>query len=408
MPAPKAETNADKLGASDADVASDVRAGNAFALKVYGRARKTPGNVMLSGTSLRRALSAAYLGAAGETASEMARTLELSTDVQKASALARAESDAWQSARGTKEGAKDNKDAARPELVVADRLWADKAFAIKPDYTKLVETALGASTAPVDFVHGTEEARTTINGWVAQKTADKIKDLLPKGSVDARTRVVITNAIYFKAKWSLPFQKTATKDEAFTTAAGKKVTTALMHETETHRIADAAGAKALEMHYDGGDLSMLVLLPNDAKGLDKLEDAVAKGGLDTWTKALASSRVAVTLPKFTFQWGGAMNAALQDLGMKAAFTPKADFAGIADPQGTERLFISDVVHKTWVAVDESGTEAAAATGVVMRTTSMPVGPVVEFKADHPFLFFIRDTKSERILFVGRVSDPKAS
>lgn len=407
MPAPKDET---KAAASDADVASDVRAGNAFALKVYGRARKTPGNVMLSGTSLRRALSAAYLGAAGDTASEMARTLELSTDVQKASALARAESDAWQSARGGKGGkeGKDGKDSGRPELVVADRLWADKAFAIKPDYTKLVETALGASTAPVDFVHGAEEARTTINGWVAQQTADKIKDLLPKGAVDARTRVVITNAIYFKAKWSSPFQKTATKDEAFTTAAGKKVTTPMMHETETHRFAEAAGAKALEMHYDGGDLSMLLLLPNDAKGLDKLENAIAKDGLDAWTKALASSRVSVTLPKFTFQWGGAMNAALQDLGMKAAFTPKADFTGIADPQGTDRLFISDVVHKTWVAVDENGTEAAAATGVVMRTTSMPVGPVAEFKADHPFLFFIRDTKSERILFVGRVSDPKAS
>jgi serpin B len=180
----------------------------------------------------------------------------------------------------------------------------------------------------------------------------------------------------------------------------------MMHATESYGLADASGAKALEMRYTGGDLAMLVLLPNDKNGISKLEDDIAKNGIDAWTKSLASTRVAVTLPKFTFESGGSMNNALKALGIKMAFSANADFSGIASPQGEGRLYVSDVVHKTWVALDEEGTEAAAATGVVMRTTSMPIGPIAEFKADHPFLFFIRDTKTGRILFVGRVTDPK--
>ncbi|MCL2778439.1 MAG: serpin family protein [Polyangiaceae bacterium] len=389
----------DATSSADVGVEADVRAANDFAFKFYAHKKDTAGNVMLSGTSLRRALSAAYLGARGETASEMARALLLSTDANKASAAAKAEGAAWQRAQGTA--------PTSAKLIVADRLWVEKSLTLEAGYTKAVESALDASVAPLDFVHASEEARTTINGWVAEKTAGQIKELLLAGFVDANTRLVITNAIYFKGKWALPFSKSATHDEAFTSAPGKTMTTPTMHATGTYKLASASGAKALEMRYEAGDLAMLVILPNDQNGIGKLENDVAKNGIDTWTTNLATTRVAVTLPKFTFDFGSSMNNALKALGMKAAFTPNADFSGIAKPQGNDRLYVSNVVHKTWVAVDEEGTEAAAATGVGTRTTGMTIGPVAEFRADHPFLFFIRDTKSGRILFIGRFTEPKS-
>lgn len=387
--------------ASEGELQADAQAANAFTLKAYVKARKgNPGNVLLSGTSLRHALGVAYLGARGTTAHEMSATLGFPADPAKAAEVAKGENAAWQTAKGKADGG--------AELVVADRLWADQGFPIAPAYKSLTES-IGSDVATVDFVHAAENARTTINGWVSDKTAKKIPELLAKGLVDARTRVVITNAIYFKGAWALPFTASATKDETFTQAGGKKITTPMMHATETFHLAEVANAKVLEMRYQASDLAMTIVLPKDASGLSKLEESLDASTFDTWTSSKGAwSRVAVTLPKFTFGWGGSVSRTIQDLGIKTAFGDKADFSGIAAPQGNERISISEIVHKTWIAVDEAGTEAAAATGVVMRTTGMPMGPVAEFKADHPFLFFIRDTKSGRILFVGRVVDPKAS
>lgn len=390
----------DGTNGSSADAEADATAANTFTFKLWSKAASKPGNALLSGTSVRRALSAALLGAKGDTAKELATTLELPDDLGKVASLGKAETAAWQAAKGKGETA--------AAFIVADRVWTDQGFALKPDYTKLVTDALGASAEAVDFAHAPDAARTTINGWVSEKTAKKVPELLPGGSVDKRTRVVITDAIYFKAKWALPFTKGATKDEAFTGLGGKKITTPMMHATESHRFADAGNVKLLEMRYDGSDLAMLVVLPKEAAGLAKVESKLDAATLDGWVKGLAAGRVAVTLPKFTFPWGGSVKTALGAMGIKNAFTPAANFEGMAEPKADGKLEISDVVHKTWVAVDENGTEAAAATGVVMRTTSMPIGEVAEFKADHPFLFLLRDTKTGRVLFVGRVADPKAS
>ncbi len=386
--------------ASEGELQADAQAANTFALKAYVKARKgNPGNMLLSGTSLRHALGVAYLGARGETAHEMSATLGFPADPAKAAEVEKGENAAWQTAKG--------KAGDGAELVVADRLWADQSFPIAPAYKGLTES-VGSDVATVDFVHAAEGARTTINDWVSDKTAKKIPELLAKGLVDARTRVVITNAIYFKGAWASPFMASATKDETFTQAGGKKITTPMMHATETFHLVEVANAKILEMRYQASDLAMTIVLPKDAGGLSKLEESLDASTFDAWTSKGGWSRVAVTLPKFTFGWGGSVSRTIQDLGIKTAFGDKADFSGIAAPQGKERIAISEIVHKTWIAVDEKGTEAAAATGVVMRTTGMPMGPVAEFKADHPFLFFIRDTKSGRILFVGRVVDPKAS
>jgi serpin B len=379
-----------------ADDPADVRAANSFTTKLYTRIKHAPGNALVSGASARHALALAALGARGETAREMSSALELPADVTQQIAFAKAETATWQQAHG------------KAELVVADRLWSDKAFTPKNDFTSAAHDAFGAGVEPVDFAHASDAARKTINAWVAEKTSDKIKDLLAEGTVDARTRVVVTNAIYFKGRWAEPFTTGSTKNEKFTTAPGKSADVPMMHETDRYGFAHVGSVKLLGMGYADSQLSMLVVLPDDATGLSKLEDSLSADTFATWTKALTSQRVAVSLPRFKFQFGGSLDAPLQALGLKSAFTSKADFSGIADPAaGGERLQISHVVQKTWVSVDENGTEAAAATGAVMTVTSMPMGPVADFKADHPFLFFVYDAKGGRILFAGRVADPRS-
>lgn len=390
-PAPAAKGRAMDLSTpTEAELARDVRAANAFSLQILARTK--PGeSALVSGTSVRHALGATYVGARGETAREMSTALGLVGSPEQAASLARAELAAWQEARG---GA---------DLLVASRLWVDDGYTLRPDYVKTAE-AFGAAPVTVRYARP-EEARRTINAWVAEKTRDRIPELLPAGSVDPRTRLVVTNAIWFKGRWEIQFAKAATKDEPFN--LGKKtVTVPMMHLTDTFRFAAVPGAKVLEMRYGDSQLSMLIVLPDDVRGLSRIEPSVTAEALEQWTSALARKRVNVALPRFSFRSGGPMSGALQDLGMKLAFTDKADFGGIAEGRG-EPIFLSEVFHETWIAVDELGTEAAAATGAVMRTTSLETGPTEEFRADHPFLFFIVDTKSNAVLFAGRVVDPKA-
>jgi len=401
-PAANGSGAADAGAAPALDLTADVKAANAFTSNLYVRAKKAPGNLMLSGTSVRHALEIVYLGARNGTARELATALELPADPANVGALAKAVDAAWQEARG------------KAELFVANRLWADQTFPLKSDFTTAADAAFGAAAQAVDFQHAPDVARRAINAWVSEKTALKIPDLLAEGSVDKRARVVVTNAIYFKGKWAVPFQTAATRDEPFKGAAkgpgteGAHTTNVpMMHATSSHRFAHVGHEKVLELRYDGSQLGMLVVLPDDAAALAKFEDTLSADLFDSWTKALALQRVAVTLPKFGFTWGSALSAPLQELGVKTAFSQKADLSGIADTAGAERLQLSQVMHKTWVAVDEQGTEAAASTGAVMSTTSLPLGPVADFKADHPFLFFVYDTKKGRILFAGRVSDPKS-
>lgn len=395
-PAPTPLTpSADAAPVTSAEEKMQIHSANGFTARLYGRMKKAPGNVMVSGTSARLALGLTALGARDDTAIEMITTLDLPPERAKQLAAAKAEAAAWQEARGT------------AELAIANRLWNDKRFSPRPDFVEAAKDAFGAGIEPVDFLHAPDVARRTINAWVAEKTADKIKDLLAEGMVDKRTRLVVTNAVYFKGRWSTPFAPDATKNEAFTSAPGKKADVPTMHDTAVHAFAQTSDAKILQMHYAGTDLAMLLVLPNDAAGLGKLEDGITAVTFDAWTKALAPQRVNVSMPRFKFASGGPLDTALQDLGMKLAFTAKADFSGIADPVNGEKLQVSHVVQKTWIAVDENGTEAAAASGVGMSVTSAIMGPIADFKADHPFLFFVYDSKRGRILFAGRVTDPKS-
>lgn len=372
-----------------AELASDVKSANAFTFKILARTKKPTENALVSGTSLRQALGAAFLGARGATAREMAAALALDENTNVTARLAHAELDAWDRARGN------------AELNVANRLWVGREFPLQPDFVSAADHAFGAAPATVDYGKP-EDARKTINAWVSEKTKEKIAELLPQGSIDKRTRLVITNAIWFKGAWQLPFPKSATKDEPFKLDAAKTVSAPMMHLTDSFRVATLPGLKVLELRYTGSALAMLVVLPDDPGGLAKI--TVGADALDGWTSALATARVNVTLPRFAFRSGGVMNGTLADLGMKTAFTDRADFGGIS--ASPEHLSVSDVFHQTWISVDELGTEAAAATGTVMRTTSLVGGPVVEFKADHPFVFLIEDTTTGRLLFAGRVATPK--
>jgi serpin B len=220
--------------------------------------------------------------------------------------------------------------------------------------------------------------------------------------------MVITNAIWFKGNWEHAFQNGATQDADFFVDGSNATKTPMMHQTSYYGIASADGATMLEMKYEKSDLAMDVLLPDSKTGLSAIEDKVVASGIVAWTAALRSGKVAVTFPKFTMTWTKSMKEPLVRMGMPTAFDDnKADFTGIADPAATDGpLVISDVVHKAFVAVDEKGTEAAAATGVVMvHTTSVEM--IRTFVADHPFIFVIRDTKQNRVLFTGRVTNPKS-
>jgi len=390
----KAEAQARAEAEAKAEAQAEARAANAFTLKLYARARRGRANVMISGTSVRQALGLVYLGARGDTASEMASALDLDRDPARAVRAMKDEAAAWESARG------------KAELVVANRAWTERTLPLRPEIVRLASEGAAATFEDVDFKGAPDAARRTVNAWVSERTASKIPELLPAGSVDKDSRVVVTNAIWFKGRWPLPFPASATKDEPFQLGGSRTVTASMMHATESHRLAEVPGAKVLELRYEGSDLAMLVVLPDEVSGLAKLEEGLSTASIDAWSKGLAKRRVAITLPKLTFRSGGALGGALQELGIRTAFTSKADFGGIAEARGGDSLSLSQVFHDTWIALDENGTEAAAATGAVMRTTSLPMGPVIDFKADHPFLFVVHDAKRGRVLFIGRVSEPR--
>lgn len=379
--------------ASDTDEKQDIAGATKATLDLFAKSKKPGVNALLSGTSAREAVGLAYLGARGDTKRELARAFGLG-DGAAFVAARKAEAAGWNAARG--KGA---------ELVVANRVWTDNTIHPKASYqTAVLDLAQGKEPpfAAVDFKGASNQARKTINGWVSDKTATKIPELLPEGAVDARTRAVITNAIYFRGRWVFPFPEPATKEAPFFLDGKKTVNAPLMHLTDSMHYGEAPGVKLVELRYLDSEMAFLVAVPDDKDGLAKIEDALTPATLEAWTAALAPSRVDLTLPKFTFRAGGSLKPALGALGVKTTFTDSADFGDMVE----DKLAVSDVIQQTYIALDEKGTEAAAATAIVMRATAAMMGKPKEVRADHPFLFFIRDFKRGRILFVGHLANPK--
>src|SRR5580704_8432918 len=375
-------------------VSAVVQAGNHFAFDLYERLRSADGNLFFSPASISVALTMTYVGAAENTEAEMAKTLHLQMPKTQLNDEMRALLASWKSA--------DKKQGYR--LDVANRLWGQEGYGFLADYLGVTREDYGAELARLDF-NQPEAARQTINKWVEDNTQDKIKNLIPSASAVRGARLVLTNAVYFKGDWHDPFDKNRTKDQDFHVSPSRDVKTPLMSQQHRFQYAAAEGLQLLELSYGDGSLSMVVLLPTKVDGLAALEEKLTAASLQKWRDSAQSQDVIVFLPKFRttaeFELGGTLKA----LGMPSAFDPStADFSGMT---GKRDLFISAVLHKAFVDVNEEGTEAAAATGVVMAAMAMrrPPEPPPVFRADHPFVFLIRDNRNGAILFLGRVVDP---
>src|SRR5262249_26235643 len=284
------------------------------------------------------------------------------------------------------------------QLSTANRLWGQKGHGFKPDFLKLTRDHYGAGLEEVDFVGDTEAARKTINAWVEKETRAKIRELLKPGVLDVDTRLVLTNAIYFKGDWVSQFKKDRTREAPFFLADGKQVQAPLMHQSGKFRGAGDPDLQALELPSAGKELSMLVMLPRKADGLAELEKSLTADKVNGVIGRLRDVPFEeVVLPRFKTTSAFSLRGELEKLGMADAFRGGADFSGLSDG----RLYIKAVVHKAFVEATEEGTEAAAATAVVLGGD----GALPHFRADHPFVFLIRDNRTGAILFLGRVTDP---
>jgi len=385
-----------------------VEGNNEFALVLFAQLQGQEGNLFFSPYSISTALAMAYAGARSETEIQMAKALhfpvitnpdkETSSSVvpdrqQFASAFGRIIKDL--NNRGEK---------GSYELTVANALWGQQDYGFLTEYLELIKTNYDGQLNEADFLTAAESARKTINTWVEEKTKDKIKNLIAPGVLNSMTRLVLTNAIYFKGNWASQFETDRTKPAPFTLLSGDKIDVSMMNQTAEFSYMETEDFQGLELPYVDNELSMIILLPKSNDGLTDFEKTLTNENLSQWLGRLHKRKVIVSVPKFkmTSQFG--LASALKSMGMTDAFVPNtADFSGM---NGKKDLFISAVIHKAYVDVNEEGTEAAAATGIVMGITSVgPRQPV--FRADHPFLFLIVDNQTGSILFIGRVMRPKA-
>lgn len=373
-----------------------VEGNNEFALDLYRRlAFGRKGNIFCSPYSVSSALGMAYAGAAGETALEMARALRF-----------REQGDRLHGAFAELGKALEAAGQGRSKLIVANALWGQKGLGFKDDFLALTRRDYGAGLQELDFQADAEGARRRINAWTEEKTQGTIRDLVQKGLLDERTWLVLTNAIYFKGSWESPFDKGRTKESVFHRAGSKDDLVHLMYERAKFGYVEIPGLQGLELPYAGDRLSMVILLPRQIGGLGALERQLSEKRLMGWLAGLERTQVDAYVPRFKMTAQFELGAVLRSLGMEAAFTPEGDFSAMGGRRG---LFLSSVIHKAFVEVGEEGTEAAAATAVInaVPATARPrEKPRPVFRADHPFLFIIRDRGSGSILFIGRMNDPQ--
>ncbi len=381
--------------APPADESTTVKSSNAFAVDLYRQLHAQPGNLFFSPESISTAFAMAYAGARGQTAAEMQSVFHFT--------LPPARLHPAMGALLTQMNAP-HKDY---ELRVADALWAQQDASFLASYLKLTKDNYGAGFHRVNFKAAPEAVRDTINQWVEQQTNNKIQNLIGPGVLTPTTRLVLTNAIYFKGNWQDQFEKADTQSEEFHLSPSQFVMASLMHRTGSYSYYDGGTFQALELPYAGGDLAMVVLLPKDVGGLPTLERSFTAASAGDWLQKLTpADKVILTFPRFTMTQQFELSSALSTMGMAQAFGSSADFSGMT---GKPDFTISAAIHKAYIDVNEQGTEAAAATAVVMRALAAHVPfdapPPIVFRADHPFLFLIRDTKTGAILFMGRITDP---
>ncbi len=383
--------------ASLAELKSLVEGNTAFAIDLYGKVRANPGNLALSPYSISSALAMTYAGAQGDTAQQMESTLHFEaakTNLHESFGQLNA---AIMAAAGTN------------ELTIANSLWPQARYPFLASFLNVLKTKYGTSITPLDYAENSKLASAKINSWVGNKTKQMISDLISPNDLHAMTRLVLVNAIYFKGAWANEFSGNSIHSGQFYLSSEKPETVLFLQQQARFRYAEPEGLQVLVIPYAGQRLEMLLLLPRSRDGLGQLEQDLTPANLAAWTGSTQLVPVHVTVPKFKMTATVDLGHTLAALGITDAFDgARADFSGMDGK--LHWLYISKVLHKACVEVNEKGTEAAAATAVAVagRSAAFRPEPPNVFRADHPFLFLIRDSQTGSILFLGRVADPTAN
>jgi serpin B len=368
---------------------------NDFALDLYQYYQQQPGNLFLSPMSIATALAMTYEGARGQTATQMADVLHLGQSSTIAASF-HALLNMFDSNTGSQAA----------ELKVADALWTQEGFPFRQAFLQLVQSDFGGAAQNVNYISDAEGARQTINTWVADQTNNMIPDLIPAGFLTPATRLVLTNAVYFKGQWATEFNPALTTDQPFYLPSGLTVSAPLMDSDSQYAYSVQDGYQVLDLPYQGGTTSMVVLLPQNTTALSNVGGSTLEKINDWLNTDPATQEVIVRLPKFQMTVSSSLGDVLAGMGMPLAFSSGADFSGMADPSTGGGLSIGQVVHQAVVQVDEQGTVAAAATAAGMQITCViNTPPPIVFTADHSFEFYIRDNQTGTILFMGRMTDP---
>jgi len=386
------------------DVASMVHGQMEFTIdlhKAVVKGKETK-NVVLSPLSISLALAMVSAGAKGPTREEIAKCIKLPegdpmhnfSSQLKTVVLA------------------DGSGAGGPELALANRVWVDESVTLKPEFQKILKDSYGSEAASVDFHAKADEALAKVNEWAKEATHEKIEELLPTGSVDQMTRVVLANALYFKGTWKKPFEDEDTKDGEFFLLDGKSIQVPMMHTTKKQYVKDFSTFKVLRLPYSAGSdrrsFSMFILLPHEKDGITELEKSLDLKILAEDLRTV-NQEVPVTefaLPKFKISHGFEAPEALKSLGLSLPFGEKADLTEMVDSPTADKLYVSNLYHKTFVEVNEKGTEAAAATAATITLRSLPMfHEPTDFVCDHPYLFIIKEELTNVIIFTGRITEP---
>jgi len=387
---PNQPPKVDDAGSTKQGMQDVVNANNKFAFELYSQLNKSEkGNIFYSPYSISAALAMTYEGAKGQTADEIKSVFHFPESNVLRPNFAAIYNDI-------------NKGAKDYELRTGNALWVQQDFPLLVDYTSKVEKYYGGKATNLDFVKESEKSRQTINSFIGEQTNNKIKDLIPAGFLNAMTRLVLTNAIYFKGTWQWEFDPSKTRNEDFKVTPDNLVKVPMMNmypKKASFNYADTGETQILELPYKGNKISMLIILPT--KDLASIESSLTAEKLNEYKSKMKETKLdSISLPKFEFNTKYLMKDTLSVLGMPTAFSERADFSGMT---GKKDLFIDFVIHQAYIKVDEKGTEAAGATAIITRFTS--VMPTNIFRADHPFIFLIQEKDTGNILFIGRVINP---
>jgi len=361
-----------------------------FSADLYKHIKSKPINQFYSPISITSALAMTYAGASGETLKQMSKTLYFSTN----------QDELHKSYEILFKKLTDNSSEG-VILKIANSLWLQENMKINTQYLLITDKYYNAGVIPTNFIADPEKSRITINNWVEKNTENKIQDLLPDGSIHSQTRMVLVNAIYFKARWDKVFDKNQNTSEVFYVFKTCQTKATFMNNHINSSYYEDNQLSIAEIPYADRNQSLIIILPKENYGLEEIEKIFEKGLIETYFEKMEEKRITLSIPKFKTESTYELQEQLSKMGMPIAFTNNADFSGIT---GDRSLAIDKVIHKAYIDVNEEGTEAAAATAVTMRKTAMLLDEV-KFKADHPFIYLIRDNETNTILFVGRLMDP---